>query len=161
MNAFASSVFAILIAAALLPSAVGAQTCAAPLLIIRGVTHTGNSCGQNLLPSLNHGTLLMPGDDVVYHLLADPSEWGADLAVVTSKDPNFHPALFLCNAPCGSDSQCFSATDSGSANSAIALIPYDQNDYYLIIDSRYGCGDYLLTVNGNSGEPDANPDLQQ
>ena len=161
MNASLRSIGTIVIATALLPSTTGAQTCAAPPSINYPNNFVGNSCGQNLLPSLNHGTIFMPGDDVVFHLLADHADWGASEATVTSWDPNFHPALFLCSAPCGSDSQCVSAMDAGTADTAFVEIPYDHNDYYLIIDSQGGCGDYRLTVNGFSDEPVTEPDAKQ
>ena len=37
-------------------------------------------------------------------------------------------------------------------------IPYDENDYYLIVDSQAGCGEYLLQVNGFFGTPDSGSD---
>jgi hypothetical protein len=161
MNASAWPVVAFVIAGALLPPRVGAQTCAAPLPVYPTASFTGSTCGQNLLPALNHGTVLMPGDDIVYHLPPGHYEGGATVAVVTTNDPNFHPALFLCSAPCGSESQCVGASDSGSADKAAVAIPQDENDYYLIVDSQVGCGDYWLVVNGFFGTTGVESDATQ
>ena len=158
MNASAWSSVSFLIAGALLAPTVGAQTCAAPVPIYPTANVTGSSCGQNMLPALNHGTIFMSGDDIVYHLPTGHAEGGASLATVISNDPSFHPALFLCSAPCGSDSQCVSAMDSGTTDRAYVEIPYDENDYYLIVDSQFGCGEYQLAVSGPGEAPDAGPD---
>ena len=158
MNASLWPSVAFLTAGALLAPTVGAQTCAAPLPVYPNAGLTGSSCGQNLLPALNHGTILMSGDDVVYYVPSSHGESGSAVATVWTDDPNFHPALFLCSAPCGSDSQCISAMDSGMTDTAAVEIPYDENDYYLIVDSQFGCGEYQLAVSGPGEAPDAGPD---
>ena len=134
-----------------------AQTCANPIPIYQQFTLGGTSCGANNLPALNHGTIVTPGDDVVYHVV--PGEYGAMNAAmsVNLQGGSFPDLLFLCRAPCGINSECVDAGSvwpSGIANVWFpdTAVPGNGGDYYLIVGgSGNACGNYSLTVGGPLG----------
>lgn len=146
---------AIALAGSLLCAAAQAQTCAAPLPAYPTMVDQRSSCGQNLLPALNHGTTLALGDEVVYYLAPGHYEGGATVATLTNNESTatFEPSLFLCRAPCGTDSECVDANDSGTAGFTVVEIPQDELGYYLIVESNSpGCGNYSLVINGYFGD---------
>ncbi len=123
--------------------AIRAQACDTAIPIYPNLTDSGNSCGTNHLPQLNVGTVLTPGDDVVYRLYQ--GEDGATSAVLTSESGL---ALFLCRAPCGTSSECIAAGSTGVNTTVQIQVPRDDEEYYLIIDSQGSCGDYTLSTFG-------------
>lgn len=154
---FSLSSLAIVLAIACLGPLGHAQTCANPIPIYQHTTVTGTSCGANSPPALNHGTIMTPGDDVVYHVV--PGGYGAmdaSMSVAPYGD-GFPDVLFLCRTPCGTNSECVDAgsvVSSGIANVSFPdiTVPGNDGDYYLIVDSTGDmCGYYSLTVNGPLG----------
>ena len=144
MNESIGSSVALVIGASLLLGSgdVVAQTCAKPEYAFVGSTVSGDTCGANALPELNHGTILTPGDERVFKV---SGTYGVTALLLHSTADMY---VFVCSG-CSVDAECVSSAESAFDEFAFAPYPQDGGDYYVIVDSKNsGCSDFDLTVSG-------------
>lgn len=121
---------------------VTAQTCANPLHAYANSVVSGTTCGSNSFPEMNHGTISTPGDDLVFKV---SGVYGVD-SLILENSPDVY--VFVCSG-CGVNAECVSSAAGVAGGFAIAWYPWDDEDYYVIVDSAYsGCVDYTLSVAG-------------
>ncbi|HEX5121990.1 MAG TPA: hypothetical protein VFV97_01995 [Rhodanobacteraceae bacterium] len=121
-----------------------AQTCANPGYAVVNQTVVGNTCGANLMPTQNHGTILTSGGDTVLFVGGGP--YGvSDLRLDA---PAHEVFVFICSG-CGPSEECVATGESG-VNNGYVHYPFrpDGGHYYVIVDSPGYCADFQLTVLG-------------
>jgi hypothetical protein len=144
MNESTGTSVAFVIGACILfgPGDVVAQTCAKPQHVFANSTISGDTCGANALPELNHGTILTPGDERVFKV---SGTYGVTALILHSAADMY---VFVCSG-CSVDAECVASAESVFNEFAIAPYPQDGGDYYVIVDSKNaGCSDFDLTVRG-------------
>ena len=125
-------------------SSSGAQTCAAPQPLFANSVISGSTCGANAFPTMNHGTIRTPGDDLVFSVF--PSLYGVD-SILLQGIPN-EQYVFVCSG-CGLNAECVAAGRTDESGTVSVPDPSDDGDYYVIVDSPdSGCGDYSISANG-------------
>jgi len=147
MNESAGCSVALVVGASILFGSVDvvAQTCAKPEHAFVGSIVSGDTCGANALPELNHGTILTPGDERVFKV---SGTYGVTALILHSSADMY---VFVCSG-CSVDAECVASAESVSDEFAYAPYPQDGGDYYVIVDSKNGgCSDFDLTVSGPLG----------
>ena len=125
-------------------SSGAAQTCAAPQSLFVNSVISGSTCGANAFPTMNHGTIRTPGDDLVFRV--SPSLYGVD-SILLQGIPN-EQYVFVCSG-CGLNAECVAAGRTDESGTVSVPYPSDDGDYYVIVDGPDpGCGDYSIRASG-------------
>jgi hypothetical protein len=116
-----------------------AQSCANPQHAFVNSAISGDTCGTNALPVLNHGTIDTPGGDAVFRV---SGTYGVD-GVIVHGDPN-NTYVFVCSG-CGVSAECVASAQADEDGMAWVAYPNDGRDYYVIVDSQSAaCHDFTL-----------------